>query len=322
VNTVDGCGALQLVVSGTAEIAEGIRRIELHLPVGGELPEFTPGAHLRIGPPGGPARRYWLCNDSADRYRYEVLVKHEGAAGGGQAAQIERAEQGTLLACSLPRNDFPLNARASNFLFIAGGIGIAPVRSMLRHVNARGNGTAKLYYCTRSPGATAFLDELSAPEYDGQVLIHHDHGDPDRRLDLWPLLERPTGAQLYACGPRSMLEDLRDMTGHWSSAAVHFESLGPDAAKRATPDRAFRVRLARSGGIVDVAADQSMLDALRAHGVEVPSSCESGTCGTCRTRLVAGEGDHRDLVLSDDERVGHIMVCVSRARSDEIVIDR
>lgn len=119
-----------------------------------------------------------------------------------------------------------------------------------------------------------------------------------------------------------MLQAIRDMTGHWSMSAIHIESFA-DAGTLAVPgDHPFRVRLARSGDTIDVAADQSILEALRAHGLDVPSSCESGTCGTCRTRLFDGAADHRDLVLSDAERADNIMVCVSRARSPELVIDR
>jgi phthalate 4,5-dioxygenase reductase subunit len=111
------------------------------------------------------------------------------------------------------------------------------------------------------------------------------------------------------------------MTGHWSPSAVHFEAF-TEAAESKPDDRPFTVRLARTGEAVNVPVGVTILEALRAKGFTVPSSCESGTCGTCRTRLVAGEADHRDLVLADDERAHNIMVCVSRARSDELVIDR
>jgi phthalate 4,5-dioxygenase reductase component len=319
---VDVVEALSLVVTETSEIAEGICRLELRRPDGRDVPGFKSGAHLRVRGPNGLTRRYPLCNDPAERHRYVVAVRRECAAQGGSISPMDPATVGTRLQCSLPRNTFPLNERASNFLFIAGGIGIAPILSMIHHLRTTGKSDFKLYYCTRSPEATAFREELGATEYGGHVVIHHDYGDPERSLDLWPLLERPTVAQLYCCGPRPMLEAIRDMTGHWSTAAVHFESIDDITETRTAADHAFCVHLARSGRIIDVAADQSILEALRAAGVEVQSSCESGTCGTCRTRLIGGDPDHRDLVLTDDERVDHIMVCVSRARSDELVIDR
>jgi phthalate 4,5-dioxygenase reductase subunit len=193
--------------------------------------------------------------------------------------------------------------------------------SMIRHLRATAGKRFKLVYCTRSPQATAFREELGAPELRGQVKIHHDDGDPERALDLWPLLERPTGAHLYCCGPRAMMQAVRDMTGHWSALAVHFESFADAAATRRPDDAAFSVRLAQTGSVVEIPPDRSILETLRAHGHALASSCESGSCGTCRTRLLAGEADHRDLVLSEAERAGHIMICVSRARSPELVLD-
>lgn len=314
--------ALSLIVHSADEIAQGIHRFLLRDPAGAELPAFTPGAHLLLEVPCGLVRKYSLCNDPAERDRYVIAVKRETAGRGGSASMTAEARVGMRLAVAPPRNDFPLDARASSVLFIAGGIGIAPIMSMLRHLDATGGARCKLVYCTRDPQSTAFRDELLAPQYHGRVQVHHDGGDPARQFDLWPLLERPAGRHVYCCGPRTMMDAVRDMTGHWSSSAVHFESFVDGTATHKASDTAFRVRLARSGEVVDVPADWSILDALRAAGHEVASSCESGSCGTCRTRLLAGDADHRDLVLTDAERADNIMVCVSRARSDELVLDR
>ena len=301
-------------------IADDIQLFELRDPHGAELPPFTPGAHLSVRVPNGQVRKYSLCNDPAERDCYLFAVKREADGGGGSIALIDHAKVGDELAISLPRNDFALVKSPPGYLFIAGGIGITPIMAMIRHLKSTG-GRFKLTYCTRTAGATAFRDELSAPELRGRVMMHHDDGDPDRLLDLWPLLERPTGAHLYCCGPRAMMQTVRDMTGHWAPSAVHFETF-TDAAKSKPDDRAFKLRLARSGDVIDVPVGVTILQALRTHGHAVPSSCESGTCGTCRTRLLGGEPDHRDLVLSDSEHGDAIMLCVSRARSDELVIDR
>jgi phthalate 4,5-dioxygenase reductase subunit len=168
---------------------------------------------------------------------------------------------------------------------------------------------------------TAFAQELGGPQFRGQVKIHHDHGDISKSLDLWPILEQPKGAHLYCCGPRSLMQSVRDMTGHWSSAAVHFESFSEGTDSHKAGDRPFFVRLARSGGAVEIPAEKSILETLRSAGLALASSCESGTCGTCKTRLVEGDVDHRDLVLQDDERGKNIMICVSRARSGDLVLD-
>ena len=313
---------LSLIVESTREIARGIHSFELEDPAGAELPAFTAGAHIGLRVPTGRMRKYSLCNDPAERDRYVIAVKREESGSGGSSSLIDQVTPGDRLECTPPRNDFALSDRATSFLFIAGGIGITPILSMVRHLKSTASARFKLYYCTRTPEDTPFREELTGPDYRGRVVIHHDDGDPERLLDLWPLLERPTGAHVYCCGPRSMLEAVRDMTGHWSSGRVHLESFDDAAAMRTPRDRPLRVRLARTGGVVDVPADQSILEALRAAGLVVPSSCESGTCGTCRTGLVDGQPDHRDLVLSDAERESNIMVCVSRALSDELAIDR
>jgi phthalate 4,5-dioxygenase reductase subunit len=152
--------------------------------------------------------------------------------------------------------------------------------------------------------------------------VHHDQGDPAHALDLWPILEKPSPAHVYCCGPRPLLEAVRDMTGHWSPSSIHFESFIDAGAAARPEDTSFTVVLAKSGARIEVAPGMSILEAMRSAGHDAPSSCESGTCGTCRTRLVGGEADHRDLVLMDDEKADQIMICVSRARSPEIVIDR
>jgi phthalate 4,5-dioxygenase reductase subunit len=189
---------------------------------------------------------------------------------------------------------------------------------MIRHLQAVGGPPFRLYYCTRNPEATAFREELSALR--GRVTIHHDDGEPARALDLWPVLERPKG-HVYCCGPRGLMDAVRNMSGHWSSSSVHFESFVDRPAPRAD-DKPFSVRLARSSAVVEVPVGTTILEALRAQGHEAPSSCESGSCGTCRTRLLGGEADHRDLVLTPDEQATNIMLCVSRAKSDQIEIDR
>jgi phthalate 4,5-dioxygenase reductase subunit len=310
---------LPLRIAGAETIAEGIRRFELRHPDGADLPEFTPGAHVAVRVPNGLVRKYSLCNDPAERDRYVIAVKRDAAGSGGSISLVDETRVGDELRVSKPVNNFSLAKSPAGYLFIAGGIGITPIMSMLRYLQGVGSVPFKLAYCTRSAESTAFRDELSAPALRSKVKVHHDCGDPAQALDLWPFLERPKG-HVYCCGPRSLMEAVRDMTGHWSPSAVHFESFVERQAAR-QDDRPFAVRLARSGAVVQVPVGATILEALRANGYEAPSSCESGSCGTCRTRLLAGQADHRDLVLSAEERDTNIMLCVSRAQSDEIEID-
>jgi phthalate 4,5-dioxygenase reductase subunit len=301
--------------------ADGIHLLEFRDPGGNDLPAFTAGAHIAIRTPNGLLRKYSLCNDPAERGRYLIAVKRETNGRGGSANLIDATKAGDELIVAAPVNDFGLPPRAQNFLFIAGGIGITPIMAMIRQIQAEGK-RFRLFYCSRSPETTAFLAELSAAEFKDNVVIHHDHGDLSRALDLRPVLqERKNREHLYCCGPRPLMDAVRKMTDHWSPTAVHFEAFS-EAETHKAGDTPFKVRLVNSGEVVEVPADKTILEVLRAKGLDVPSSCETGTCGTCRTKLMAGEADHRDLVLAEHERASTIMICVSRAKSDEITIDR
>lgn len=312
--------ALQLRVADAREIARDIHLFELRAPDGADLPEFTPGSHLEVLTPAGLVRKYSLCNSAFERERYLIAVKREADSRGGSASMAEALKVGDTLPVGLPDNAFALSSKARQHLLIAGGIGITPVLAMARWLKDSGEGRFKLVYCTRDAAGTAFLEELTSPEWRAQVTLHHDGGDPEQALDLWPLLENPKGAHVYCCGPRGLMEAVRDMTGHWPGGSVHFESFGAENrdTRNNTP---FTVRLERSAMTVTVPADRSILDVVREHGVAVPSSCESGTCGSCRTRLLAGQADHRDMVLMPEEQDDNIMVCVSRACSDELTLD-
>jgi phthalate 4,5-dioxygenase reductase subunit len=313
--------AMSLRVTRNDKIADGIHLFEFRDAGGKPLPEFSAGAHIAIQVPGGLLRKYSLCNDPAERDRYLVAVKREANGRGGSSNLIDKVTTGDTLMVAAPINDFGLPPRAQDFLFIAGGIGITPIMAMIREVRAQ-NKHFRLFYCARSPETTAFRDELSAPEFKDSVTIHYDGGDPACSLDLKPILaERKNREHMYCCGPRPLMEAVRAMTDHWSSAAVHFEAFSEAETHKPT-DKPFKVKLARSGASVEVPITKTILEALREHGLDVPSSCETGTCGTCRTKLLAGMADHRDLVLAEHERADNIMICVSRAKSDEITIDR
>lgn len=307
---------LQLKVTQKQPLAGGIFLFELRQPDGSDLPAFTPGAHLEVQTPSGVRRNYSICSNPADKNFYQIAVKRDAAGRGGSISMADDVQTGDLLAVSVPRNNFELHPRATRFLFVAGGIGITPILAMMRHLKTQGNHNFKLIYCTRDAASTAFMDVLASPEFAAHVQIHHDHGDINQAFDFWPVLESPTSAHVYCCGPRGLMDAVADMSGHWPPSAIHFESFGVDASVYAA-NTPFTVRLQKSGEVLTVSAEQSILQALRACGHHVSSSCESGTCGSCRTGLLSGEAEHRDMVLSDDEKTSNIMVCVSRAKSSE-----
>ena len=309
-----------LRVTRKQSIATDITLFELAHPEGQELPAFTAGAHITVQTPIGMRRSYSLCGDPEQTTTWQIAVKRDAKGRGGSQSMVDNVQTGDLLPTLPWVNLFELNETAASYIFVAGGIGITPILSMMRRLLSQGRTDFKLYYCTRDAAGTAFMDELNAPELAGKVKVHHDHGDPAKALDLWPVFERPSNAHVYCCGPQGLMDSVRDMTGHWPSERIHFESFGV-AQTGFAENKIFDVVLQKSGTRMTVPTEQSILEVLRACGHVVSSSCESGTCGSCRTGLIAGEAEHRDMVLRPDEHTHQIMVCVSRAKSTELVLD-
>ena len=229
----------------------------------------------------------------------------------------DAARPGTELRVAAPENSFPLTD-APEYMLIAGGIGVTPIYAMAKDL-ARRDKPFRIIYCTRAPEETAYLDEMREA-FGDQLLVHHDGGDPDRVYDFWDHFEEPSKLHVYCCGPKPLMEEIEAISGHWPEGRVHFEDFKPVEVVRAD-DEPFAVELKRTGRTVEVPADRSILEALRDAGVTTVSSCESGTCGTCKTTLLAGEADHRDMVLMDNERADRIMICVSRAAAGPLVLD-
>ncbi len=317
--TVDEAGLQRLVIRRKSALADGIWLFELAREDGAALPRFSAGAHVAVRTPSGAMRHYSLANDPRDTDHYVLGVKAEAGGRGGSRSLTGDTSQGDTLDVSVPMNNFALRP-APEYVLIAGGIGITPIMSMARQLLRDGT-PFRLVYCTRGPEVTAFRDELSAPPFAPHVTIHHDGGDPDKAFDFWDLCEKPGKAHIYCCGPKPLMEEVRGVTGHWPAGSVHFEDFAADVEAVTAADHAFTVRHDITGMSVDVPADKTILEALREAGESVPSSCESGTCGTCKVTLVAGDVDHRDMVLTDEERFDNIMICVSRARGDQLVLD-
>lgn len=306
---------MKLKVVARRELTSDICEFTLQDQAGGDLPPFSPGAHITVGTPAGPMRPYSLLNDGTAPERYVIALKREAESRGGSSSMHQEAQVGTILQVQPPKNDFEL-VDAPRYLLIAGGIGITPILSMARRLHQDGK-PFKLIYCTRSQEETAFLEECQ--DFPGAI-VHHDNGDLDNFYDFWDHFEEPGREHVYCCGPAPLMEEIKAISGHWPEGRVHFEDFNAVDSIR-EDDVAFRVTLARSGRTVEVPADRTILEALRDAGEKTVSSCESGTCGTCKCRLVEGEVDHRDLVLMDEEKDDHIMICVSRAKKGDLVVD-
>lgn len=282
------------------------------------LPRWTPGSHVDVYLGEGLVRQYSL-NGHLDAPEWRISVLREPNSRGGSAYLHERVAVGDHLRVSAPRNNFSLQD-AERYIFVAGGIGISPLLPMLEQL-ARRNRDWELHYAGRSSRQMAFLDHLQ--RFGERVRIYPDDvcGRPPVS-DIAELAGRQRGTAVYCCGPRGMMDALQLALQERPGTTLHLERFAPvvDAGKGSSP---IKVRLRSSGTTIEVPADKSILECLEDGGVDILSSCRSGTCGTCMTGVLAGEPDHRDSVLSDAERESGewILPCVSRAHSAELELD-
>lgn len=305
-------------VAAVRDVAIDTRAYELEPADGRPLPPHAAGAHIDVHVPSGVVRQYSLCGEIGAPDRYRIAVKRESDGRGGSISMHEDAEVDTFLAIGAPKNYFPLAQEAGSHLLIAGGVGITPVYAMAQAL-AREQRDWTLHYCARSSAHAAFLPELKAlaPQ---RVNAHLSEAPV---LDVARLLgSQPHDVHVYCCGPVGLMGAVKAATADWDETRVHFEWFAAPAVDHAH-DQPFEVELARSRIVVTVPADRTILDMIREAGIDVPSSCEEGVCGTCETKLVAGEADHRDLLLSTIEREANksMMICCSRARSKRLVLD-
>jgi vanillate O-demethylase ferredoxin subunit len=313
---------MELRIRSISYLAEDINGYELVDPNGRDLPRFSAGAHVAVRI-GGMWRDYSLCNDPAERRRYAIAVLRD-KEGAGSRHLHDAVRPGDIVEVSWPRNHFPLAEGAARHLFIAGGIGITPVMSMIAELRRR-RAEFRLHYCTRAPEKTAFREELEILAAMGHVAFHYDGGDPARGLDIAALLREPEpGTHLYYCGPAGLMKAAAAAAAHWPQETVHYEFFtGPAAAPPAAlaDDRPFTVRLARRGGEYQVRVGETIVKALERNGIKTRTSCELGYCGSCLTRYLAGEPDHRDEILRPEDRGQYLLTCCSRAKSDLLVLD-
>ncbi|MER7839163.1 PDR/VanB family oxidoreductase [Streptomyces sp. NPDC096040] len=294
--------ALRLRVASCRTVADGVVQLRLE---GGRLPGWEPGAHLDVVLPSGLVRQYSLCGDPADTSSYTIATRLVADGRGGSREVHEQVAEGMELEVRGPRNRFPL-VEAESYLFVAGGIGITPFLSMVRAVPA--GAEWRLLYCGRSRASMPFLDELAGDE---RVTVVAE--DLDGRPDL-DALTVPEGALVYCCGPQGLMAAVEERF-----PAVRLERFAPRTSSEG--NREFELELRRSGRTLTVPADSTVLAAVRAELPDTAYSCAQGFCGTCRQRVLAGEVEHRDELLTDAERADSMLICVSRARGGRLVLD-
>jgi len=312
---------LRVEISDVRCEARDVMVLELRAGDGGALPPFTPGAHLELYLSNGLIRHYSLCNDPAERDRYCIGVGLARDSRGGSRFVHQTLRVGSKLDVSAPRNNFPLELAAEELVFIAGGIGITPILSMIRSCEAR-HRPWRLFYCARNRQRTAFYEDLRllAPE---RVHFHFDDEQDGKLFDaVAALRDVPETAHVYTCGPAPLMKAVEAAAAHRPQDRVHFEWFTAAEVDTAA-DKPFTILLRNSGTRYEVPPGRSILDVLEDNGAGVPYSCREGLCATCRTTVLAGEVDHRDSVLSAAEKASHkeMMICVSRAKSDTLELE-
>jgi tetrachlorobenzoquinone reductase len=322
---VSSIDTLALRVVATRWEAESVTSFELADPNGGELPAWEPGAHVDVHLPSGNVRQYSLNGHPADRTRYRIAVLELPHGRGGSVEVHRELRPGRVVQIGPPRSNFAL-VDAERYVFVAGGIGITPILPMVREVAARG-AKWELVYGAKSIAHFAFADEL------GTETVRLVPQDTEGLIDLDEVVDSSSGAAVYCCGPAPLMDALIERMDRAGRAGdLYLERFTAASTASALPasegddlDGAeFEVELARSELVVPVRVNQSVLEAVRAAGVEHPSSCEMGICGTCETTVLSGEVDHRDDLLTAEEHAtcASMMICVSRAKCrDRLVLD-
>ena len=309
---------IEVVLTGIRMAARDTNLYSFQRPDRSALPGAEPGAHIGVILPNGVERQYSLVHAAPDLSEYIVGVKRDANSRGGSIFMHDQLRVGSRIAILPPRNNFPLKQDAELVVLLAGGIGITPIYCMAKRLIAQGRAW-ELYYSCRSRMDTAFLDELS--QYP-QVHFHFDDEEAGRFLNVAGIVEKlPKNAHLYCCGPAPMLAAFEAATAHWPPEQVHVEYFTPKFA--AAQEGGYVVELARSKRELTIPPGKSILHAVRDAGIQVPHSCEEGVCGACETRVISGIPDHRDTILTEQERKENatMMICCSGSKSPRLVLD-
>lgn len=317
-----GAGPLRLAITGVRQLSPRVRAYELRDVNGQALPQVCAGAHLDVPVQLASGvvshRRYSISSNPTRRDAYEIAVLREDAGSGGSAAVHETYQIGMVLGCAMPGNDFPLVHEGGVAVLVAAGIGITPIKAMALELLAQGREFV-LHYAYRTRQQAAYLDRLE--RQIGARLIRHDASESSKLQAQTLLSELPDGAHVYVCGPQGLIQSITDAarTAGVAPHRIHHEQFTVTAHNGQKP---FVIRLAKAGVDVPVPAQATALQAIEDAGVNLQSGCRTGTCGACAVKVKGGQVDHKDTVLTPDQRAeGWMCLCVSRAQSDELVLD-
>ena len=313
---------MKVKITGIIHEATDVRSYRLEaVEPGHVLPEFTAGSHIDVTIYSRLVRQYSICSDPDEKGYYKIGVQKGPQSSGGSEALIRDFREGQIIEISGPRNHFRLDEGGSEFILIGGGIGITPILSMAQRLRRIGR-PFRLYYLARSKDRFAFGERLSADDLAPSVTYHDDEtrGLPDLATLVGPYRN---GLRVYCCGPTALMDAVRGLCAGWPPKSVVFEHFSRGDDPSAGDNRSFEIQIGRDGPVFVVGPDQSILQVLRKNGYRIETQCTQGLCGTCEVKVLAGQVDHRDLVLDQDEQAENscMMVCCSRAISGRLVLE-
>ncbi|MND26999.1 PDR/VanB family oxidoreductase [Pseudomonas sp. Hg5Tf] len=314
---------IDVVVVSRNNEAQDICSYELAAVDGSPLPAFSAGAHIDVQLPDGLIRQYSLCNHPEERHRYLIGVLKDSASRGGSRSLHEQVHNGAQLRISEPRNLFPLAHGARRSLLFAGGIGITPILCMAEHL-AHTGADFELHYCARSSERAAFVERIRTAPFADRLFLHFDE-QPQTALNAAQVLANPQAdVHLYVCGPGGFMQHVLDSARAqgWQEDRLHREYFAAAPVDTGN-DGSFSVQIGSTGQVFEVPAEQSVVQVLERHGIEIAMSCEQGICGTCLTRVLDGVPEHRDLFLTEEEqaRNDQFTPCCSRSKTPLLVLD-
>ena len=319
---------LRASVASSRTVAEGVRTLEL-VPAGTERwPEFQAGAHIDVKLETAPGRaiirQYSLCNSPVDRQRFQIAAKAEENGRGGSVFLHTRVEPGDTIEISAPRNNFPLRYDLTRYLLLGGGIGVTPLLAMAHELHRR-ELSFELHLFSANRSSLAFHQEYSAMPFADSIRIHCNDAHGQARSKLATAISPyQSGSGLYICGPTGFMAEVLNIARDnlWPSERIYSETFVSVQAD-SEQNTAFEVQIASTGEVFSVEPDQQLIDVLHQNGYPVMCSCTQGICGSCITPVLDGVPEHRDAIMSDEQRAANSLmtVCVSRARSERLVLD-
>lgn len=303
-------------------VADGVVTLTLADPSGADLPEWAPGAHIDLLMTPSLVRQYSLCGDTANRAEWQIGVLLDPNSRGGSQFVHDKLHEGATVRVRGPRNHFPL-VGSPRYVFIAGGIGITPMMPMIAAAAAAG-ADWRLLYGGRTRSSMAFVDEFE--RHGDRVAVCARDAQANFRGNRDSVLSEPAENTLvYCCGPEGLLTAVEQACKTWPEGSLHIERFSAKELEPPSPEAldTFELECQRSGLTLTVPQDKTVYQVCEDAGVDVLGSCMEGVCGTCECDVLEGEPDHRDSVLNDAEKARNdvMMICVSRSRSERLVLD-